>query len=490
MGALASSGITQSTFGALRSAGDYLADLVTPNLRLGVTGLARSGKTVFITALVRNLIEGGRLPFFSAAAEGRLVRAFLEPQPDDAIPRFAYEDHLDALAGTPASWPESTRRVSQLRVTLEYLPRNRLWRAFGPSRLHVDIVDYPGEWLLDIALIELDYRQWSHAALALARDPRHRPVAAQWLAYAEGIDASAAEDEQIAREGSKLYSAYLQAARGAYPPLSTLGPGRLLMPGDLEGSPLLTFMPLAVADTPGSRRGSLAAMMVRRYQSYKTHVIMPFFHQHFRRLDRQIVLVDALEALNAGEAGLVDVERALSAILAPFRPGTASWLMALLTRRIDRILFAAAKADHVHHVSHQRLEDLLARITQKAAGRATLAGAEIKLMVLSALRSTREAEVKGNDGRLACVVGTPLPGEEIAGQTFDGLKQAAIFPGDIPDWDLAPSRTAAATAESDVRVVRFRPPHIPRATESGVPAPWPHIRLDRALEFLIGDRLA
>ncbi|WP_369673294.1 YcjX family protein, partial [Enterococcus faecium] len=94
--------------GALRSAGQRLADLMTPTVRLGVTGLARSGKTVFITALVRALLTGGRLPYFAAMAEGRIERTFLEPQPDDAIPRFAYEDHLADLAGDPPRWPEST----------------------------------------------------------------------------------------------------------------------------------------------------------------------------------------------------------------------------------------------------------------------------------------------------------------------------------------------------------------------------------------------
>ena len=89
-------------------------------MRLGVTGLARSGKTVFITALVRNLVAGGRLPYFAAMAEGRIARAYLEPQPDDRVPRFAYEEHLAELAADPPQWPESTRRISQLRVTIEY----------------------------------------------------------------------------------------------------------------------------------------------------------------------------------------------------------------------------------------------------------------------------------------------------------------------------------------------------------------------------------
>src|SRR5262245_57089238 len=96
---------------------------MTPGVRLGVTGLARAGKTVFITALVRNLVAGGRLPFFAAMAEGRIARAYLEPQPDDRVARFAYEEHLAELAGAPPRWPESTRRLSQLRVTVEYTPR-------------------------------------------------------------------------------------------------------------------------------------------------------------------------------------------------------------------------------------------------------------------------------------------------------------------------------------------------------------------------------
>ena len=65
-------------------------------MRLGVTGLSRSGKTVFLTALVNNLIAGARLPVLAASAEGRITRARLEPQPDDAVPRFAYEEHLAA----------------------------------------------------------------------------------------------------------------------------------------------------------------------------------------------------------------------------------------------------------------------------------------------------------------------------------------------------------------------------------------------------------
>ena len=94
-------GFAETARDAVRNTGAYLAEVHAPTMRLGVTGLSRAGKTVFIAALVRNLIEGGRLPFFEPYAQGRITRAFLEPQPDDAVPRFDYEAHLEAIGSTP-----------------------------------------------------------------------------------------------------------------------------------------------------------------------------------------------------------------------------------------------------------------------------------------------------------------------------------------------------------------------------------------------------
>ncbi|MGB5556609.1 MAG: YcjX family protein, partial [Paracoccaceae bacterium] len=48
-----------------------------PVIRLGVTGLSRAGKTVFITSLVANLIDRGRMPQLVAAANGRIRTAYL-----------------------------------------------------------------------------------------------------------------------------------------------------------------------------------------------------------------------------------------------------------------------------------------------------------------------------------------------------------------------------------------------------------------------------
>lgn len=39
---------------------EFGENLFNPTVRLGVTGLSRAGKTVFITALVHGLLRGGR----------------------------------------------------------------------------------------------------------------------------------------------------------------------------------------------------------------------------------------------------------------------------------------------------------------------------------------------------------------------------------------------------------------------------------------------
>ena len=49
---------------------DYGDSFFNPTVRLGVTGLSRAGKTVFITALIHGLTRGGRFPVFEALASG------------------------------------------------------------------------------------------------------------------------------------------------------------------------------------------------------------------------------------------------------------------------------------------------------------------------------------------------------------------------------------------------------------------------------------
>jgi uncharacterized protein len=464
---------------SLRNLVTYTGGLVNPTVRLGVTGLSRSGKTVFITALVQALIAGGKLPVFGAQAEGRIRKVSLAPQPDDTVPRFPYEDHLAALTGAERHWPHSTNRISELRLVIEYESRTA-WTGVV-STLTVDIVDYPGEWLLDLPLLDKTYSEWSRETLGLARvSPRAR-LSADFLAALSDVPALAAADELTARRLAESFTLFLRSCRNESVSLSSLPPGRFLMPGDLEGSPALTFAPLEAGE--GS---PLHAMMERRYESYKAHVVRPFFRDHFARLDRQIVLIDALSALNAGSAAVADLESALGDVLKAFSTGRNSLLGQIFAPRIDRVLFAATKADHLHHTNHDKLEAIVRLLAERAASRAEGAGAKVDVAAIAAVRATREASAKQGRGTVPCIVGVPLAGESLDKERFDGVVEAAVFPGDLPDdpaLALDPDSEGLA-----LRFLRFRPPVAERGADGRLRA-LPHIRLDRALEFLIGDRL-
>src|ERR1700726_2322612 len=400
---------------------DYGDHFFNPTIRLGVTGLCRAAKSVYIPALIPGLTRGGRFPVFEPFASGRIARARLEPQPDDAVPRFDYENHLRTLI-EERRWPNSTVDISELRLVIDYQRQNGADRT-----LTLDIVDYPGEWLLDLPLLNKSYEQWSRESLALSRERPRAPLAAQWHEHLATLNAQDSADEQAALTAARLFTDYLRACRDERFAMSLLPPGRFLMPGNLAGSPALTFAPLELPDNAVAPDGSLWAMMRRRYEAYKDVVVRPFFRDHFSRLDRQVVLVDALSAFNSGPEALVDLEAALEGILDCFRIGRSTFISSRLPPRTDRILFAATKADPLHHLSHDRLEAVLRRAVGRPVARAETPGAEIDVVALAAVRATKEAMVTRGREKLPSILGTPAPGETAGGEAREATSGAAAF---------------------------------------------------------------
>jgi len=463
-------GISRQIEGAVASVSGVFFE---PVLRLGVTGLSRAGKTVFITGLVANLLDRGRMPQLSAQAQGRIEAVYLQPQPDDTLPRFAYEDHLAALTGDDPRWPQSTRAVSELRLSFRVRPSGLFGSLTGPRVVHVDIVDYPGEWLLDLALLDKTYAEWSETTLdRIAK----RAEAADFMATARAEDGSLRLVETKAQALAASFTAYLTAARAAG--WSDCTPGRFLLPGDLAGSPVLTFAPLPQpADTP---RNSLWREMQRRYDAYKSRVVQPFFRDHFARIDRQIVLVDVLGAIHQGPRAVEDLRRTMAEVLAAFRPGRNGWLTGLLGgKRVEKILFAATKADHLHHSQHPALTAIMQAMLREAQSRADFAGAETMAISIASMRCTVE-ETLTRDG---------VALDAVRGRQLATGKQVAMYPGQLPSDParlLSPAREGAEKwLDADYGLMAFAPARSSLRPGEGPP----HIRLDRAAEFLIGDRL-
>jgi uncharacterized protein len=254
--------------------------------------------------------------------------------------------------------------------------------------------------------------------------------------------------------------------------LSLLQPGRFLNPGQIADPSVLQFCPVPLAIGARTPPGSLAALMEARFEAYKRTIVQPFFTHLARNVDRQIVLVDVLRALNAGEEAFADHRLALDTILAAFRFGRRSLLRRLFGARIDRVLFAATKADHVPALQRDHLEALMANLVEAPTLRAKAARARVAATALASIRCTEDGTDVIDGRKVDIVAGLPEGGE----------RRIRFFPGIVP---VTPPPTGF-WGERFTEFPVFQPPRITGAEGDGVP----HINLDKALDFLLEDALA
>ena len=459
------------TFGLGSALGSLWSELGTltdraldRHLRVAVTGLRRSGKTVLTTCLVHHLRDGHDLPFLKAVHDGRYLGASVRPgaAAGHAFPFARFEAELRA---NPPHWPRATERLSTLYLELAWRTTSLVLSQVAPiQHLTVEIVDYPGEWLLDLPLLGRSFEEFSADCLTLAATPLRAPLAEHWRAALAAFEPDAKADGDAVGALAGTWTGYLQACHELG--LAMVQPGRFTNPGDLAGAPVLQFAPLP----PGEPRpGSNRALIAERYGEYRERVVRPFYEDEFSRFDRQIVLVDLLSCLNAGPGHFDDTAQALATVLESFRYGESGILGRLFAPRIDRLLFAASKADHVAHNQHANLKQLLELMITPAARSARRAGIAVEVLALSALRATDVVRTEHQGQMLSCV----------RGRLVDEARETVLFPGEIPPQLPEPDDWTSGR-------FRFRA-FAPRRIVAG--SRGQHIRLDQALEFLLGDKL-
>ncbi|HYZ31005.1 MAG TPA: YcjX family protein [Crenalkalicoccus sp.] len=452
-------GLLRDAVSGVEQAGRAL--LGQERVRLAVTGLTRAGKTVFLTSLVANLLAAGRgrrtLPALEAAAGGRLRRVRLVPADAEAVPRFDVHEHLAALAADPPRWPARTEDLSTLELTLVVDRQGLIGPLFGPRTVTLELLDYPGEWLLDLPMLDQDFPSWSAETLARLRAPERLPATREFLDFVDALPPEAPGEEALARRGFALYREALRASRDRLG-FRFLQPGRALNPGPRGEPPMLWFFPL-----PQARAGGLATLLARRHASYVADQRDHFFDPFFRRFQRQVVLVDVLGALHAGEAAFRDTEAALAAIAGALRQ-SGGWVERLLgLGAAHRVAFAATKADHVPERQRAALTALLRHLVAAPEP-------ESSVHAIAAIRCTEE-DVVTMEGR---AVGA------VRGVLKDG-RIARFWPGEVPLSPPGPGFWKHPFFE----MPEFQPPRLDPAGGAGIP----HLGMDALLAWLIGDLL-
>ena len=440
---------------------------VRRTVRIGVTGLARAGKTAFLTSTAANLLAAGAglpaLPELSARLNGRALRVAIAPSGAEALPRFDTAAFLAALDADPPQWPARTGAVSLLALDVD-IARPGLAAALPPQMLRLELLDYPGEWLLDLPLLPLDFARWSQGTL---RRLEGCDAAAPFLAYVGGLPAEAAADDAIALAGHALYRELLHRLRDQSG-LSLLQPGRFLMPAPGPPPPWITFFPLQ-----GS--SALTNLLARRFDAYRDAVRRELTSPMFGAVDRLVVLADVLSALAGGEAATRDAADALGAVAAALRWQNAlpsfvpSWLAAWLPALggIRRVAFAATKSDHVADRQRGNLAALIGRLTRPPEQTAATTAA----FAIAAIRCTEDT-VMTLDGR---------PVSAVRGRLLGDDRLARSYPGEVPD--RLPD--TAFWAHPFFALPEFEPVRLRLGGRAGVP----HIGLDTMLAFLLEEFL-
>ena len=322
------SGFMGSLRGAVAGAASSLdASINETTIRLAVTGLSRAGKTVFITSLIQNLLALGQghgtLPRVQKALErtdggSRLRRVEVVSAGSAALPYFDHAAKFAELASDAPSWPSRTEDLATIAVELELDRESSAGRWLGKRRIRLDILDYPGEWLLDLPLRGKSFASWSRETLTLiSRAPRH-DIFAEFTAFLEAFDPLGPAKDQLIQRGHSLYRNALNACRVRLG-LRYLQPGRFLCPGPRGDVPLMWFFPCG--GTEAFPRGSAGALLNERFEAYKADMAASFFDSHLVHFDRQIMLVDVLGALHAGQGAFEDTAQALAEIAAALHYG-------------------------------------------------------------------------------------------------------------------------------------------------------------------------
>ncbi|RIY31895.1 hypothetical protein CJP74_05930 [Psittacicella melopsittaci] len=454
-------------------------------LKIAVTGLSRSGKTAFITSFINQLLtlDGNKseLPFFQAAAKGWITGAQIVAQEDLTLPTFPYRQNILALKQEEPTWPQATTDISIIRLAIKYQVPRSLWRKvseinFQESRtLYLDIVDYPGEWLLDLPLLKLDFAHWSASEHFLAH-PIRQNLAQAWLAQLETFDPYApANDDQLASI-AQSFTEFLHACKAQG--LEYIQPGRFVLPGAYANAPILQFFPLVnvpieqweqLLQHAKHHPTSGIGVLVQRYNTYVQTFVTGFYKQHFARFDRQIILVDCLTPLNHSALAFNETQLALEQIFQHFQYGKRNLWHRLFAPQIDKLVFGASKMDHITSDQVANLKSLLEQLAQNNNRQAIYQNIDTAFIPLAAIRATEQLELE-KEGKLYKV---------LKGKSKESQQTQLIYPGEVPAHLPAPS----FWQNHQFDFAEFAP--LPLTPQGKIRS----LGMDQMFEVILGDKL-
>jgi uncharacterized protein len=178
--------------------------------RVGITGSAGAGKTVFLLSLISHLEEGDlkldgggttrfkKLPCRSGPLSGLLARLPVVGRLfTDERSEFDYKGLRKHLANRK-SWPRKTTDVFFFRCRFQRSVNGRtlrnLWRPLESiSEDEIEFVDFPGERVADVTMIGKSFAEWSDAMIRSINEDPEKTSAADSFIHAINLDIPTAD---------------------------------------------------------------------------------------------------------------------------------------------------------------------------------------------------------------------------------------------------------------------------------------------------------
>ncbi len=449
---------------------DFLREIELPfkiplpdkTIRIAVTGLSRSGKTVFLTSLINQLLANDKLNYFNEKIGKDFVARLLPP--DGVYSRFDYYSKLKTFQQDTPIWPKPTKSVSKTTLQLEF---KSSYAIFENEIINIELIDYPGEWLLDLSMLNLSYEEWSKYTLDLAKDDVMGEYSQAFLRVLE--ESSLYFDDSGNESKDELihdtYCEYLKLLH--YNHFSFTQPGRFLEPGDMAADPMLLFAPLPMPNNSKIDTNSLYNRFKKRFELYKEEVVRRLYIEHFSEFDTQIVLVDLIKTMQYGRDSFEDMRLSFKHILKSFTYGSNNFLTKFFGLKIDHVIFAATKADFIPPSQYNSYKNLLENMIRELKRELDIMDTDTEVTIFSAVKSTEYLRVKHDNKLIDCIKGV------VEGESEPSIHFPGVMPNSIKDTNF--------WEEHKFKFPKFKPITFPKDTQEAVE----HIRMDRLVYSIL-----
>lgn len=430
-----------------------LTPLKNKTVKIAITGLSRAGKSVFITSFIDQLLNNKNI--FLHVKNPKTFRAKLQA-PNISMKRFDYY-HYEKTIKKEHKWCDGTDSITSALIKIQTKGRIPL---IGDEDFYIEIVDYPGEWILDLVLLNHTYSSWSKMCIQWLKSIDDEKVSL----YLQKLQNLSTDETSEALEMS-LHAMYVELIgylkQKNY---SFITPGRFLVPGDMKDDPILVFAPLLKGNS------KIFKIFENRYKTYVKDIVRGIHLDYFRGFDRQIILFDIIKALQNGYECYEDMKRALDSIFGIYSHAKSNFISQILNPTIQSVAFVATKADLVPSTMHEDYLSLLKEISENMRHKLEEIDVKTYMHVTASIKCTQTVMGQKDGVKIACLRG--IDNSQKVVEVYTG-KMPSSFPSE-KEWD-----------SSLYMYEEFLPPKKEYKTNE----PFEHIHLDRLIWDTIGDML-